>query len=280
MKSGLAKTKEEVGKAKEEFVPSTGDESYLQSKEVDTKKEASEINSLHDKGMYHAQIATEAWIDAGRRLLLVRTAIKGDLEFGRWTKANISFPSSTISRMMRVAKEYGNTENLGSASPSMLIELLSAPEEVKEEVMKDLEDGKAVTKKEVKEKKEKATAPVELTDEQTGGDPFDESDDKTIQDRPLPDGAIESIIQNNMQMNIHQRCAEFEEHSKQMNDEWCWFIIGLNPYFDDANAPNQNSVIMLISAIEETLLPANDSDEVVISILDRAEAQIGNYYAR
>lgn len=103
-------------------------------------------------------------IKVGRILLLAREKFAGDNEFGKWRKANTPITSrGSAYQMMTLAKQVGDgriTQGLlNSLSPSVLNELLHAPDEVIEQVEAQLESGERTTVASVREAKREASAP-------------------------------------------------------------------------------------------------------------------------
>ena len=169
-KTTRAKVAQEVAKAKgEDFTPSAGDETYLQTKEerdaqrgISLGHDAQEINALYASGLSLAQRATQTMIEVGSLLLLARENFKGDKEFGVWRKKAIEFSQSHAQRLMAVAREFGDNEDALLLPLGTLAELLPASPALKKEVIAEAKEGNKPTRAEVTErKKEEQIIPPE-----------------------------------------------------------------------------------------------------------------------
>ena len=157
-KSGQAKVHDEMAVAKAEFVPSTGDEDYLRGStyELDEQHKSElleelkeDINDGYDAAMGYARSATGRMIEVGKDILKARSYFKGDNEFGKWRKENINFSGSHCTRLMSVAREFGDNTDALALPVGTLSELCSASPALKEKIVRDAAAGKPTTRAEV-----------------------------------------------------------------------------------------------------------------------------------
>ena len=138
------------------FVPSTGDEDYLNPEKGSFKREitvkgwtagqdalslqtltnlSKEIGQVIDST--HKALA-KGQIKVGHLLLAAREKFKGDKEFGQWRKECTPIESArTANSLMAVARTFGQRESaklVDACNFSVLRELVYAPEEVVSEI--------------------------------------------------------------------------------------------------------------------------------------------------
>lgn len=125
---------------------------------------AEKINYFNEQADICANQAVIFAAKSGEQYLLGKAQCSHG-EFEEWVSKNVTKPYSTAQKYMRIAKNH--PELLGSNSPtsaimpsiSQVIELLNAPEEVREEVSAKIENGEEVTIREIQRlKKEAETA--------------------------------------------------------------------------------------------------------------------------
>lgn len=190
------KTKDEVTQA---FVPSKGDEAYLQpagSLEPTTPKyhgiDALSLQMLDalatdiNKTMESAQKSLcRSQIKVGSLLNEARVMFPGDKEFGKWRSENTEIKSpQTAYNLMLVARKFSSAPKmLEACSYSALVELISAPEHLVKEIEAKVDEGKKPpTVAAIREKK--SLPPT------SGGKT---SKAKTIYDKPERDKEAEAI---------------------------------------------------------------------------------------
>lgn len=100
-----------------------------------------EINAGYANGLSLAQRATEQMIEVGKLLLDAREKFKGDKEFGNWRKKNVEFSATNASRLMAVAREFGEVQDAYLLPLSTLSELLPASARLKDEVITETKEG-------------------------------------------------------------------------------------------------------------------------------------------
>lgn len=172
IKSELAKVHEEVATAKREFVPSTGDESYLQQ-DPSTLPDDDRASQLFDLQLdinegYQAAIgiarkATARMLEVGKDLCKARAYFRGDKEFGQWRNKHINFSQSHCQRLMQVAREFGDNEDALALPVGTLSELCTASPELKEKIIEKAKTGEKTTRAEVtKAKKAEKSEPSSL----------------------------------------------------------------------------------------------------------------------
>ena len=122
---------------------------------------AVEIDALNEQANIFANQAVIYAAKSGQKLLLAKAQCNHG-QFKSWLDENCKIPYSTAQKYMRLAT--ANPELVNSNSPStailpsitQMIELLSAPEEVKTEVTAKIEAGEDVTVKEIQRLKKEA----------------------------------------------------------------------------------------------------------------------------
>ena len=227
------KQKKDTADAVAAFVPSTGDESYLQAKPTDLTMDeyATLINSAYSAGTILAQKATQEMIKCGEYLLIARKKFRGDKEFGQWRKKNIDFSQSHCARLMAVSKEFGSNEDAQMLPISTLSELLPAPPEVKEAVIEKVKSGEKVTRQDVKEMKNTARPQEgcnDLVDE-----PVPVAEKPVRQDKTTaPAKEIDFIAktQAKLEQPFLERLAENEVRGADDAQFNAFIIFGLPPY--------------------------------------------------
>lgn len=129
---------------------------------------AVEIDALNEQANIYANQALIYAAKSGQKLLLAKAQCNHG-EFKSWLDENCKIPYSTAQKYMRLATARQDLVNSNSPSTAILpsitqmIELLSAPEEVKTEVTAKIEAGEDVTVKEIQRlKKEAAEAKEKL----------------------------------------------------------------------------------------------------------------------
>jgi len=248
-KSGQAKVHDEMTAAKADFIPSTGDEDYLQLNPIsltdglraehlfDLKED---INEGYDAAMGLARKATSRMIDVGKDLLKARSYFKGDNEFGKWRKENITFSGSHCTRLMAVTREFGDNKDALALPVGTLSELCSASLALKEKVVKDASEGKVTTRAEVTkakkaEKPEPSTSP-EVDKPQVGG----------IMKAPAE--TAEERANRWLALPVDERIAGLEvrgKHAEPMVDAFLMF--GIPPFHE--GYPSIDTINMLYHAI-------------------------------
>lgn len=147
-----------------EFVPSTGDEEYLQpagsKQEIQPRKDwtgglgalslqelAHIADTINDTVEKTEKTVARAQIKVGKELLRARAMFKGDKEFGRWRQEKTYVSKTAATQLMRVAEKFDTAPKLVEAvSFSVLRELVYAPEEAVKQVEAKVEAGEKVTK--------------------------------------------------------------------------------------------------------------------------------------
>ena len=130
---------------------------------------AEKINYFNEQADICANQAVIFAAKSGEQYLLGKAQCKHG-EFEDWVSKNVTKPYSTAQKYMRIAKNH--PELLGSNSPtsaimpsiSQVIELLNAPEEIREEVTAKIEAGEDVTIKEIQRLKKEAAEAVAAKD--------------------------------------------------------------------------------------------------------------------
>jgi hypothetical protein len=119
---------------------------------------AIEINALQDQVEYSQQSTVIYAARCGAKLIEAKKQVQhGNWE--NWLKANCKVSIQHAQKYMQLAKQYPELLDLKAATSRLLpnvnqaIELLSAPEELKTEVMARIESGDDVTVKEIRELK-------------------------------------------------------------------------------------------------------------------------------
>lgn len=261
------------------FKPSEADADYLkqpEEKKALTKaaltKQWKSAAKEFDGATKMANLTVQAYIQVGHSLLALRGQYKGDKEFGQARQEHIQGMSTRwCSKLMAVARDPVLSQPTSAASISTLVELLPASEALKEKVLKAEEKPTVKAIREaVKEEKE----PEEVLEGEIERRPA-----RKVAE-PVPSCDIAKTIAENLQYDIRPRCSVFYNRGKnKMNDEWCWFIMGLPPYFDDKYAPNKKSVeIIASSLLNLTLDITDDGDEEDRETVERAMERINEYY--
>lgn len=98
-----------------------------------------------------AQRQIEAIIETGRDLLSIKDDL-GHGNFGPWLQAEFGMTERTARRYMSAAGEFGDkTDMVSDLPPSVVYELATSPEPVRETVVKRLEAGEKVGPVEVRD---------------------------------------------------------------------------------------------------------------------------------
>lgn len=130
---------------------------------------AVEIDALDEQARIYANQALIYAAKSGQKLLLAKAQCNHG-QFKQWLDENCKIPYATAQRYMRLAKECPQflNSNLATSpilpSISQMIELMSAPEEVKTEVTAKIEAGEDVTVKEIQRLKKEAAEAKQQTE--------------------------------------------------------------------------------------------------------------------
>lgn len=227
------KQKKDTADAVAAFVPSTGDESYLQSlpSDITLDELGTMINSSYSAGITLAQKATAEMMKCGEYLQVARKKFKGDKEFGQWRKKHVNFSQSHCARLMAVSKEFGNNEDAQMLPISTLSELLPALPEVKEAVIEKVKSGEKVTRKDVKEMKNTARPQEgcnDLVDEPVPVATKPVRQDKTTTPAKGIDFVAEAQVK--LEQPFLERLAENEVRGADDAQFNAFIIFGLPPY--------------------------------------------------
>ncbi len=191
----------------------------IQEKELAEKSlqtMAVEINSEYAYGLSMAQKATETMLNVGRLLLKAREKFPGDKEFGQWRKKYIDFSGSHVSRLMGVAREFGEVQDSYLLPISTLAELLPASTKLKDEVIANAKMGDKPSVRNVRKK----------VQEETKSDPAPIG--KVVPaPAPKPANQTEEPPPNPFDDEIRK---PFLERLKKDNDSFV--IFGMTPAFD------------------------------------------------
>ena len=125
--------------------------------ELSTATLAIEINALNDELEFSMSYMLGKAALIGQKLNQAKQQLSHG-EFGEWLKVNCRVSQNHANKYMKLAKEKPEFLNYSSTS-NFSIEaayaLLSAPDEVKQEVQAKLDNGESVTQKEIQELKRK-----------------------------------------------------------------------------------------------------------------------------
>ena len=235
--TGVAKQHAATKEAQAKFVPSTGDEDYLQTREErDAKRgislghDAKEINALYASGLSLAQRATKTMIEVGSLLLIARENFKGDKEFGVWRKKAIEFSQSHAQRLMAVAREFGDNPDAQLLPVGTLAELLPASPALKKEVIEEAKEGKKPTRAEVTERKKAEQAKPSEGDKKES---FKEAADK-FNKRASAVKVYEpfEIAQMMLDKPFIERLREMEVRGTDNSQIDAFIIFGIPPYHE------------------------------------------------
>lgn len=188
----------------------------IQEKELAEKSlrdVAVEINSEYAYGLSMAQKATETMLNVGRMLLKAREKFPGDKEFGQWRKKYIDFSGSHVSRLMAVAREFGEVQDSYLLPISTLAELLPASTKLKDEVIANAKMGE---KPSVRNVRKKVQGEAKFAPNRVVPAPD-----------PKPANQTEEPPPNPFDDEIHK---PFLERLKKENDSFV--IFGMTPAFD------------------------------------------------
>lgn len=197
---------------------------------------AKDINAKYEEGMGFAAKATECMMMAGAILLDARERFRGDLEFGKWRKKNIKFSSSHVSRLMAVAREFSGTPDAALLPMSTLAELLTASEDLKDEIISKAKTGEKPTVKEVRSKvKEEKTPPeaMEKPSPASEPDPASKRPEPEKTAPPAPRAALENAT-DPIERISEQILEPFDFRLKQEDP---FVVLGLTPMFDGTYNP-------------------------------------------
>jgi hypothetical protein len=190
-------TKPSKGDAVAKFIPSAGDESYLEGAATKVTNKpglaknaqleralpvmADEINAAYEQAELMRRTTCSAFIEVGRLLNVARTQFSSAPKFQTWRKKMIHFSNSHVQRLMSVAKEFGDNEDAALLPFGTLAVLTNTSDELKDKVVKEAKEGKAPTRAEVTaQKKAEQGDPPE-------GEVTAESMESTMADnRPAP----------------------------------------------------------------------------------------------
>ena len=169
------------------FVPSTGDESYIEggAKPLVTNKEplaknaqleralpvmADEINGLFEQGLLQFRSSQETMMEVGRKLNIARNQFSSNTKFGTWRKKMIRFSGSHVQRLMSVAKEFGEEPDAILLPIGTLAVMTNVSKDLKQKVIAAAKEGKAPTRAEVtadKKAEQGKESPPESADDAT-----------------------------------------------------------------------------------------------------------------
>lgn len=217
-----------------------------------------EINAEYAYGLSMAQKATETMINVGKLLLQAREKFKGDNEFGKWRQKHIEFSASHASRLMAVAREFGEIQDAYLMPLSTLAELLPADAKLKDEIVTNVAAGGkpptvAEARRLVKEAKNSTPNGVPITPAPDpdpepphcdtapaapGGDGGARATDPVPPHRPpselSPRGSRSNPPQDPEQALVdkvsHDILLPFEVRVKNFDDPFV--IFGLSPFFE------------------------------------------------
>jgi hypothetical protein len=120
---------------------------------------AVEINLLNEQVEHHKNQAVIYAARTGEKLLLAKAKCKHG-EFGNWLKENCTVSQRYANQFMRLATDMpdliSNSQTSSNLGLNQALELLSAPEEIREEVTAKIEAGEDVTIKEIQRLKKEA----------------------------------------------------------------------------------------------------------------------------
>ncbi len=279
---------------KSEFVPSTGEEGYMQDKKL-------MLADLADGIKLDLNSAAGSMLAAGDKLRGARKLLPSDNAYGKWIKDN--FPSMSRRWLTQIRSIADDAElrkmiEKGLHSFSAIAELLIAPPKV----VKELADAtKPATVKEVREK-------VKDAKEDGGRTSADRKDiDKEIAQEIAEDNAervraaidsddyeieppaptLEEAWEEFLQSPVTDRIMHFIEQDRPMDTGWAFFIYGVASTFeDDAHAPNRDETELRYSnyrAVIEAIEPDDefnrfDDIPALSEKLDEAKLCIHNFY--
>ena len=246
---------------KKKFVPSSPDSEYLRKDRKGSKAPANldklpdKINSAYAKGIDLSKKATEAMLECGALLLEARAQFKGDKEFGQWRKKNIRFSASHVTRLMSVAREFSNEPRALLLPVGTLATLVSASDDLKEEVLTEAEKEDVPTPKRadvIKRKKEEkgekpasaATAkenpsptqsPAIDKDKQAEAEQKWEEAQRKIREKK--EAAEKSLTlaekaQVYLDMPFEERVAKLDPRGSADKEVISWQMFGIPPYHD------------------------------------------------
>lgn len=259
-KSKQTLVREQVAEAKTSFVPSTGDEDYLKTPEEKKKviQTAARVELVDLKakieldyadGMMLAQKATERMISCGKHLLAARERFKGDKEFGQWRKNELSISASHVTRLMAVAREFGDNTDAMLLPIGTLAELIPASNELKQATIEKAKAGEKVTRAEVtaakKAEKTESSPPPEVEHKEVASAPV-RADKKPSMGKTLEPWQRAQLI---LDKNIWQRLDMVEVRSgddKQIN---AFIIFGIPPYSE--GMPSRDTITYIYSAVAD-----------------------------
>lgn len=108
-----------------------------------TEDLTSEANALYAQAEAVAGISLRLVAESGRRLSVIKTRV-GHGDWGNWMEQNLKFSAKKANRMMKLAEKmsdedslFSKTTTLSDLGISRVWKLLSAPEEVAEEVVEN-----------------------------------------------------------------------------------------------------------------------------------------------
>ena len=254
-KSGQTKAHEQAKEAKENFVPSDPNADYLKS--PSQKKEIAQLALVELKdaieleyadGMRHAQTATECMIACGKHLLKAREKFKGDKEFGRWRKEALTISASHVTRLMSVAREFGDNTDAKLLPIGTLAELVPASPAIKQEVIEKAAKGEKVTRQDVKDAKkeekaesapppevEKATKPV------------------TVNTRPGPGKTLDDWerAQIMLDKNVWQRLDQLDPRESDNPQIDAFILFCIPPYCE--GMPSRDTIGYLYEVVSDKI---------------------------
>ena len=190
---------------------------------------AIEINYLNAKVENHYNQAVIFAAQTGEKLLLAKAQCNHG-EFGAWLLANCNVSQSYANSFMRLARSNSLDSNLQTTfnlNLNQTIELLSAPEKVKLEVIAKIDAGENVTVSEIKQLKKQSAKvenePVDLVSQVESLEPAPaiiETIEPPTELKNVEVGAIE--VDNTAIKEVHYCLETIESHliTAQFSDKW------------------------------------------------------------
>ena len=261
----------------DKFKPSTGNEAYLNPKsKVAIRAEGwDEIRSLLSNAAF-------SLVKVGQVLNTIRETHPSDNAFKKQRDKELpDFSADRCSRLMQIARDPEMAERVekGLIGWSVAIELMALPPAVKDELLDKVDDPdeKTPTVKDIRGAKDEdspPTSPDPKPDPESAATrqaKIDRAEDNEGDKRP-------NQMRSAMMLNIHQRCREFNDSDDRMGMEWAFVLIGLSPYFEDDDRPNQDSADILYQKFWSDLGEELGGDEAARDALMEAGRVIDEYY--
>ncbi len=227
------------------FVPSTGNEAYLQTATESLSQVADEINRKYDEGTMLRVRTTETFIEVGRLLNDARKLFTSDVKFGVWRKQSISFSQSHVQRLMQVAREFGDIKDASTLPFGTLAVLTSATEDLKEKVIAEAKEGEAPTRAEVIErKKEESVKPVSAEEAAAAMEQPDEEEYEPPVTEPDEEWVAAQVI---LDMPFHRRIHIVDIEASRNPFHASCLLYGIPPFHD--GQPSSDLVSNLYSVL-------------------------------